>query len=188
MHQVGIFPKIMPSEADESMDGGTPEEMVSELSRRKAGEVAVRVAERETQKDQEMPDGLPRPQVILGSDTVVSVDGRILGKPKSEKEAAEMLSLLQGRTHQVYTGVTLMFSYGREPVTFAECTDVEIYPMTKEQIAGYIATGDPMDKAGAYGIQGCFAAYVKGIRGDYNSVVGLPVGRVCQELFARGIG
>lgn len=173
--QVGITPEIVPSQADESVDGRSPEEIVKELSRRKAESVAERLLGWENSE-----------AVILGSDTVVSVDGRILGKPKDEAEAAEMIRLLQGRLHQVCTGVTLIFGDGTEPATFAEKTDVEIYPMTEEQIERYVATGDPMDKAGAYGIQGCFAAYVKGIRGDYNAVVGLPVGRVCQELAARG--
>lgn len=123
--------------------------------------------------------------VIIGSDTVVAAEGEILGKPKDVEDAARMIAMIQGRTHQVYTGVTMIFAQTGERVMFAEKTDVEVYPMTENQIQRYIETGEPMDKAGGYGIQGCFAAYIKGISGDYNNVVGLPVGRVCQELFAR---
>lgn len=170
--QVGIVPQIIPSEADETVEECKPELVVMELSKRKAEEVARRLPAGEC--------------VVLGSDTVVAVDGRILGKPGSRQEAVEMIRLLQGRTHQVFTGVTLLFSDSGKQVTFAEQTDVELYPMTEDQISRYVDMGDSMDKAGAYGIQGCFAAYVKGIRGDYNSVVGLPVGRVCQELAKYG--
>ena len=100
-----------------------------------------------------------------------------------------MLKLLAGRTHEVYTGVTVMcfdmFATGGEPVvekSFHEKTSVTFYPMTDAEIDEYVATGDCMDKAGAYGIQGFFARYVKGIQGDYNNVVGLPVGRLYQEI------
>ena len=100
-----------------------------------------------------------------------------------------MLHKLQNETHQVYTGVTLviMTEEGRQVVTFHEKTDVIMYPMTKKQIEAYVATGEPMDKAGAYAIQGKCAAYVKGICGEYNNVVGLPVARLMQELFKLDI-
>ncbi len=184
--QVGIVPRIIPSKADERTEERKPEQVVMELSKRKAAEVANRL--RTEKNDGEKPENEENQEecVILGSDTVVAVDGRILGKPGSRQEAVEMLRLLQGRTHQVFTGVTLLFCERGEQVTFAEKTDVELYPMEEEQIGRYVDTGDSMDKAGAYGIQGCFAAYVKGVRGDYNSVVGLPVGRVCQELAKYG--
>ena len=99
-----------------------------------------------------------------------------------------MLSLLQGEVHQVYTGVTIVPpGPDRGRVTFFEQTDVSVYPMTEAEILAYVESGEPMDKAGAYGIQGRFAAHIRGIRGDYNNVVGLPVGRLYQDLKAMGL-
>lgn len=177
--QVGIIPEVMPSHVEEVVTCTEPEQVVMELSAQKAEDVAARVF-LDAGKDFE------EEWVVLGSDTVVAVDGEILGKPQNEADAVRMLSMIQGRTHQVYTGVTMIFRNSNEHVTFAEQTDVHVFPMTKEQILRYVETKDPMDKAGSYGIQGCFAAYIQGISGDYNSVVGLPVGRVCQELFHHG--
>ena len=196
LRQVGLVPEVVPSHVDESGVSGTPEQIVKELSRRKAEDVAEQICRGRAEK----AGSVPETAVVIGADTVVAADGRILGKPKSEEEAAAMIRLLAGRVHHVYTGVTMIFlsedaksargegtaaSGGYESVwrvTFAESTEVEVYPMTEQQIARYVATGEPMDKAGAYGIQGYFAAYVKGIRGDYNNVVGLPAARVCREL------
>ncbi len=121
---------------------------------------------------------------MIGADTVVCCEGKILGKPHSREAAAEMLTALQGRSHEVYTGVTLYSQ--SETVTFFECTQVEFYPMTEVEISEYIDSKEPMDKAGAYGIQGLGARFVKDIRGDYNNVVGLPVGRLYQELKSHG--
>ena len=130
-------------------------------------------------------DGKRQPELlVIGADTVVCCEGKILGKPHSREAAAEMLTALQGRSHEVYTGVTLYSQ--SEAVTFFECTQVEFYPMTKAEISDYIDSKEPMDKAGAYGIQGLGARFVKGIRGDYNNVVGLPVGRLYQELKSHG--
>ncbi len=191
LRQVGLVPEVIPSHVDESGVDGTPEQMVKELSRRKAEDVAAVIWQNAVTPGtagsvaKTVSDN--KPVVVIGADTVVAVDGRILGKPKSKDEAAAMIRLLAGRTHHVYTGVTMIFIPSGEQITFAEGTEVEVYPMTEEQIARYVATGEPMDKAGAYGIQGYFAAYVKGIRGDYNNVVGLPVARVYQELAARVI-
>ncbi|MDE7276493.1 MAG: Maf family protein, partial [Lachnospiraceae bacterium] len=126
--------------------------------------------------------------VVMGADTVVSCWNKILGKPKDKEEAFDMLWELQGKSHQVYTGVTLAWKYADMPAmfhTFHECTDVTVFPMTEEEIERYIDSGEPMDKAGAYAIQGRFAAYIQGICGDYANVVGLPVGRVYQELRQR---
>ena len=107
-----------------------------------------------------------------------------MGKPHSEDEAMEMLRNLQGRVHCVYTGVTLYSRKGDKEIrnTFSECTEVKFYPMTENEINWYVKTGEPMDKAGAYGIQGLGARYVEKIHGDYNNVVGLPVARLYQEL------
>ena len=130
-------------------------------------------------------NGKRQPELlVIGADTVVCCEGKILGKPHSREAAAEMLRALQGRSHEVYTGVTLYSQ--SEAVTFFECTQVEFYPMTEAEISDYIDSKEPMDKAGAYGIQGLGARFVKGIRGDYNNVVGLPVGRLYQELKSHG--
>ncbi len=130
-------------------------------------------------------NGKRQPELlVIGADTVVCCEGKILGKPHSREAAAEMLTALQGRSHEVYTGVTL---YNQsKAVTFFECTQVEFYPMTEAEISDYIDSKEPMDKAGAYGIQGLGARFVKGIRGDYNNVVGLPIGRLYQELKSHG--
>ena len=160
--------EILPAKGEESATSKNPEEIVLELSRQKAEDVAA---------------GAPAGTLIVGADTVVAVDGRILGKPKSHEEAADMIRMIQGRAHQVYTGVTMIRKEetGSRGRSFAEKTDVLVYPMTEEEIKAYADLDEPMDKAGAYGIQGRFAAYIEGIRGDYNNVVGLPVGRVYQE-------
>lgn len=139
---------------------------------------------RQTEKETSAAGSLPA--VVIGADTVVAVEGRILGKPDSKEEAVRMITLLQGRTHQVYTGVTMIFGEEGECLTFAERTDVHVCPMSREQVLRYVETKEPMDKAGAYGIQGRFAVYIRGVEGDYNNVVGLPLGRVCRELMKRG--
>lgn len=177
--QVGIIPEVLPSHVEEVVTSTKPDHVVMELSAQKAEDVAAMYYDRATVTGPDV--------VIIGADTVVAVDGEILGKPRDAEDAVRMITMIQGRTHQVYTGVTMIFGRTGECMTFAEKTDVHVYPMTEEQIRRYVDTKDPMDKAGAYGIQGCFAAHIQGISGDYSSVVGLPVGRVCQELSARGI-
>ncbi len=169
LRQVGLDPQVEPSRVEEVIASQEPAQVVMELSRQKAEDIA-RLHWGEN-------------VVIIGSDTVVAADGMILGKPKDRDEAIRMLGRLQGRSHQVFTGVTLADGASRRMVTFYEETIVHVYPMSQEQIAAYADTGEPMDKAGAYGIQGKFAAYIRGIEGDYTNVVGLPVGRVCQELW-----
>ena len=124
--------------------------------------------------------------LVIGADTIVVHSGHIMGKPVDENDAEIMLTELCGDTHQVYTGVAFFWQEDGIPHkhTFYECTDVIVYPASKEEIRAYVDTKDPMDKAGAYGIQGQFAAFIRKIEGDYNNVVGLPVGRVYQELKA----
>lgn len=117
---------------------------------------------------------------VVGSDTVVALDGKILGKPHSESEAAEMLRSLSGRIHKVFTGVAIVC--GEKVTSFFEETEVEFYPLTDQEILDYVATGEPMDKAGAYGIQGRGAVLVKRINGDYFNVMGLPISKVYREL------
>lgn len=127
---------------------------------------------------------VPYNSLVIGADTVVVADGMILGKPADKATAAGIIDRLQGRQHSVYTGVALIFhgADGDIVKNFACETKVYVYDMTKEQIEAYIDTGECMDKAGAYGIQGRFAAYVEKIDGDYNNVVGLPVSRLIHEI------
>ena len=171
LKQIGISFEVMPSQKEEKADFSEPRKLVEALSAQKAEDI----------REQTADDAA----LVIGADTVVCCDGMVLGKPKDEEDACRMLSMLQGRKHQVYTGVTLC--WGRERLTFSERTEVEFYPMNREQILFYISTKEPMDKAGAYGIQGLGAMWVKGIEGDYNNVVGLPVGRLYQEMTARGL-
>lgn len=118
--------------------------------------------------------------VVVGSDTVVALDGKILGKPHSEQEACEMLRSLSGRTHKVFTGVAIVG--GGKVENFFDETDVEFYPLDDGEIRKYVATGEPMDKAGAYGIQGKGAVLVKKINGDFFNVMGLPISKLYREM------
>lgn len=209
--QIGLDFDVVVSETEEKINSTEPAKVVEELSAQKAEAVweklrsmtasqgSVTKAERldegsgvsrtdegseafepeQTSGETTMTDTL-----VLGADTVVACDGKILGKPADTEAAAAMLTMLQGRGHEVYTGVTILYEQNgeRKTLTFHEKTIVHFYPMTDAQIREYVATGDPMDKAGSYGIQGFCARYIRGIEGDYNNVVGLPVGRVYQEL------
>ena len=118
--------------------------------------------------------------VVIGCDTVVICDGEVLGKPVDEADAIRMLKMLSGKTHHVVTGVTL--GRGCRYSSFSVDTAVTFRELSDQEIKAYVKSGEPMDKAGAYGIQGRFAAYIKGIDGDYANVVGLPVGRLYQEI------
>lgn len=200
--QIGLDFDIVVSETEEKITSTEPAKVVEELSAQKAEAVweklcstaasqgSVTNAERLDEgsevfeSEQTSGETIMAEAIVLGADTVVASDGKILGKPKDTEDAARMLTMLQGRGHEVYTGVTILYEEDGEKkaLTFHEKTTVHFYPMTEEQIREYVATGDPMDKAGAYGIQGFCARYIRGIEGDYNNVVGLPVGRVYQEL------
>ena len=193
LSQIGLEFTVMPSTKEENAKTTEAGALVQELSRQKAVDIWEQLSGGQGQNpdaDQEQIseetqepnlNGKRQPELlVIGADTVVCCEGKILGKPHSREAAAEMLTALQGRSHEVYTGVTLYSQ--SETVTFFECTQVEFYPMTEVEISEYIDSKEPMDKAGAYGIQGLGARFVKGIRGDYNNVVGLPVGRLYQEL------
>lgn len=175
---MGLSFEIAPAHGAEKITKEAPADIVEELSCQKASAAAERYLHR-YQNDT---------VVIIGADTIVVHENEIMGKPKDKKDAMAMLTKLQGNSHQVYTGVTLIIlekgleKRNREIVTFHEKTDVCMYPMTSEQIAAYVATGEPMDKAGAYAIQGKCAAFIKSINGEYNNVVGLPIARLMQEL------
>ena len=175
--KTGLKFSVVVSGGEEKAETSDPAETVEKLSLDKAYAVAdLLQAEKE-------------PQLIIGADTVVACDGEILGKPSDREDAFRMLWKLQGQTHQVYTGVTLLLKkkHTWQAHTFSEKTDVQFYPVSREELLAYIETGEPMDKAGSYGIQGGFGIYVKGICGDYNNVVGLPVGRLVYELKKLGI-
>ena len=119
-------------------------------------------------------------ELVIGADTVVALDGKILGKPKDENDAFLMLKSLSGRIHQVYTGVCIITN--KEKVSFAECSEVIFNELTDEQIKAYINTGEPMDKAGAYGIQGFASAFAKVFSGSYYNVMGLPIETLNKKI------
>ncbi|MGI6643994.1 MAG: Maf family protein [Bacillota bacterium] len=164
----GLVPEVVPSSVDETFDGDwrDPADMVVALARRKVKAVSLNYPE----------------DYVLGADTVVSISGEILGKPRDTQEAREMLSLLQGKTHQVYTGVALYDPRTKKTIADWDCTSVTFRPMNDYEIAWYVSTREPMDKAGAYALQGIGAFFVQKIDGDYSSVIGLPLPKV-YELF-----
>lgn len=147
----------------------TPAQLVEELSRQKAAEIA---------------QSADPYDLIIAADTVVAVDNQVLGKPNSFAQAREMLAALSGRSHTVYTGVTLR--RGDQVLTRHEATTVRFRPLSPAEIDAYVATGEPMDKAGSYGIQGRGALLVEGIQGDYSNVVGLPLCLLGQMLTQLG--
>ena len=187
LEQIGMEFTICPAKGEEIITKTVPHEVVEELARQKAEEVAAGIlAYNEAHPDLVTPQDC----LVIGADTVVAYAGRILGKPKDEDDAAGMLGMLQGHTHHVYTGVALVFVDVSGRVgerIFHEETEVTMYPMSQKEISDYIATGEPMDKAGAYGIQGRCAMHIQKIAGDYNNVVGLPVARLYQELKSLGL-
>ena len=164
--------EIIPAQGEESVKRTrtlTPDQLVEELSRRKCAEVSAA-----------HPDAL-----VIAADTMVAVNNRVLGKPHSEKDAARMLAALSGRLHMVYTGVTI--AQGVKSITEHEMTFVRFCTLSQADIIRYIATGEPMDKAGAYGIQGYGSVLVEGISGDYYNVMGLPVCRVARLMARFGV-
>lgn len=178
LEQVGIEFEVCAAHGEEIITKSKPCEIVEELSNEKAAEVA------------ELYRNCQENTVVIGADTIVAFGDQILGKPKDEKDAKSALTMLQNQTHQVYTGVTVIVlknGKAEASVTFFEKTDVSMYPMSQEQIDAYIATKEPLDKAGSYAIQGKCAAYIKGICGDYYNVVGLPVARLIQEMTKLGL-
>ena len=162
--------KIIPAVSEErAPEGASPADTVKALAMAKATEVLEKAAPGD---------------IVIGADTIVSIDGAILGKPKSEAEAFDMLSRLSGRTHTVYTGVAVLS--GNERSNEVEATEVTFRSLTEREILAYIATGEPMDKAGAYGIQGKGSLLISGIKGDYFNVVGLPLNLLGQMLSGFG--
>lgn len=165
--------EIITADCDENIIEQTPEETVVQLSEKKAMAVAGSAQIREK-------------ALVLGADTVVSLDGKILGKPKNRGDAYHMIKMLSGKTHKVCTGVTIVHTDAdgmpASAAGFVETTQVRVAELTEEEIQAYIDTEEPYDKAGGYGIQGIFGKYIEGIEGDYYNVVGLPVHRLYAEL------
>ncbi|MBR0086066.1 MAG: septum formation protein Maf [Lachnospiraceae bacterium] len=183
LEMAGVEHVVMPASCDESAVKETdPKKLVYELSRLKAYACLDAIID----KRKFMP-AFDKGYVILASDTVVAIDGEILGKPASGADAFKMIKELQGRIHHVYTGVTLLPPEDAENdreagITFVEATEVKVAPMTDDEIEAYVKTGEPMDKAGAYAIQGIFCKFVESINGDYYTVMGLPIAKVYSEL------
>lgn len=173
--QIGLEFEVLPSTVEEVITSTDPVEAVKELAQQKARDVEWEVRVKRN----------VQPGLVIGADTIVVYGGKMLGKPADKEDAVRMLTMLQGKCHSVYTGVTLITE--EKEIVFAEETKVYMYPMSEEEIAWYVSTGEPMDKAGAYGIQGFCARFIEKIQGDYNNVVGLPVGRIYQELKKEGI-
>ena len=151
----------------EEIEKLAPHEQVEKLAQCKAKDIYSKYAKNED-------------ILVVGADTVVSVDGRVLGKPESKEDAIQMLKRLSGRTHEVYTGVCLIEKEKQK--TFSCLTEVSFYEMSDEEIEAYVASGECYDKAGAYAIQGGAAKFICGIKGDYFNVVGLPLSRLYHEI------
>lgn len=195
LEQIGLEFEIWPSTVDETITKIKPEEVCVELSQQKALDVAsgIKIYAKEHEEIT-----TPQDILVIGSDTIVAIkkndsskeEYEILGKPKDESDAKRMLLELSDNMHSVYTGVTFVFISKEGRVgeySFFEKTDVYFYPVKDEEIDKYIEKGEPMDKAGAYGIQGEFARFVKKIDGDFYNVVGLPISRVWYELSNLGV-
>ena len=165
LDMVGISCEVCIPDIEENTDKTVPSEIVKDLSLQKALSVAPKYPG----------------QAVLAADTIVEIDGRILGKPKTEDEAFSMLKMLSGRTHSVYTGVALIFPDGSRDSFYSE-TRVTMFDNSDDLIRDYISTGEPMDKAGSYGIQGTGAYLVEKVDGDYGTIVGLPVSIVFRKL------
>lgn len=175
MDRIGAKYTIIPSTKEEHMENIEPSVLVERLSKMKAEDVA---------------DGLDGNRVIIGADTVVAYGGRVLGKPHSRQEAFDMIRGFAGDTHHVYTGVCILVMENGSITkcrNFSVATAVTVTELSDEEILEYIATGEPMDKAGAYAIQGKFAPYIKEINGDYYNIVGFPICSICSAIKEEGI-
>lgn len=170
LEQVGLKFKVLVTDADETTDITDPAKVVKELSRRKAEAALAEYIK--------SPDNSDQGVLVVSADTVVALNGQVIGKPKDEDDALEILMSLSGQTHDVYTGVSCIYiidgNVGKT-ITFSVRTGVKMYRFDEAEARDYIATGEPMDKAGAYGIQGIGARLVERIDGDYNNVVGFPL-------------
>ena len=169
LSQIGLEFKVITSNVSEDTLFTSPEDMVKDLAYNKGMAVYQTLSDEEKQNS-----------IVISADTIVYHNGKVLLKPVDERDAFNILKSLSGKKHEVFT--VAFIKSGNFSSSFCEKTSVELFDISDEEIRDYIASGEPFDKAGAYGIQGLFARYIKGIEGDYNNVVGLPVGRLYQEL------
>ena len=172
---MGVTYEVMVSKKEEKLQDVEPSGLVMELAKMKACDIAQQV------------EG---PAVIIGADTVVSCKNKVLGKPKDVEDARQMITMLAGNSHEVYTGVTMVIKEANQTermVTFYEATKVYVTPMSEEEIRSYVATDEPMDKAGSYAIQGVFAPYISKIEGDYYNIVGFPISHLYHAAKDAGI-
>lgn len=177
LSQVGIDFTVVPSSVTENIDGAlAPEELAIELSYRKASNVAEKLKGRNDCRE----------ALVIGADTIV-VKEVILGKPENEEDAFRMLGMLAGEWHEVITGLSVVAANGLKEVKGFELTRVKMRELSEEEIRSYVRTGEPLDKAGAYGIQGIGASLVERIEGCYFNVVGLPLNRLCFMLKEFGV-
>lgn len=172
-----VFPVKVSEIPDENLNA---DEQILDIARRKST-AAFDLLNSSTVA---LPEGFSRPFVVLGSDTEVIFEGRPLGKPSSQEDAVRTLQRLSGRSHEVITAVCLIDSSREKPVSHIETTRVEFRPLPEKEIRDYVATGEPMDKAGSYGIQGLGGRLVERIDGDFDNVVGLPIAAL-KRVFAR---
>jgi septum formation protein len=179
METMGITYEVMASNVKEVVPETIPEEMVKALAALKTSPISVKL---EQNKEEDF--------IIIGADTMVFYKEHALGKPKDKADAARMLQMLSNHTHEVYTGVSIIIKNRKQEekkLSLAVCTKVTVQELTLEQIEDYIATGEPMDKAGAYAIQGKFGIFIKEITGDYYNVVGFPIAKIYETLLSVGI-
>lgn len=183
MKQAGFEFEIISSSIKETTTETIPNLIVEDLSCKKASDVLNQMLKF---VDLSLDAFAGLSLMVIGADTIVTQNNIIMGKPKNKEDAFQMISSLQNATHQVYTGVTvILYNFDTQEKTsnsFSDCTDVTLYPMTDKEINDYISTGDCYDKAGGYGIQGEFAVHIKGINGDYNNVVGLPIAKLYRVI------
>lgn len=173
---LGIEFSVMVSEAEEITSETEPEKIVTELSKIKGNAVLHRALETD-------PD-----TVVISSDTIVFLNGKVLGKPKDKEDCIRMIQSLSGKSHFVYTGVTLFYSdHGtRTSESFVKAAKVKVQPITESEILEYAETAEPYDKAGGYGIQGAFSRFITGIEGDYYTIMGLPVNELYNKCKEKG--
>ena len=175
LEQIGIDFEIAVSDKETAIDGGDPVEACRKQAYNKALDIVEKSKLKYSDKD----------FVVIAADTIVSIDTKILGKPKDKSEARKMLKSLSGRKHRVYTAVCVYNSLKDSYESFVEDTPVEVARLSSEEIEDYLEKKEPYDKAGAYAIQGYFSRYIVGIEGDYYNVMGLPVGRLYRDYLKK---
>lgn len=183
MQKIGLKFTVVPSDFEETLDPKTyssPDQFVIATAKGKAEEVAKRLSQ---------PESSIHPDLVIGADTCISLEGQVFGKPKNVDDAVSMLSRFSSNSHEVLTGVCILMwrsagdDGGRwQEICFSETTEVQFAKLTQDVIKAYVDSGEPLDKAGGYGIQGLGGTLVEGIRGDYYNVMGFPLHRFCKHL------